>query len=465
MQVLTLFAALSTAITHRVCLSVAVVDMTASDNGDGQQRFDWLPTEKSTVLGSFLWGYMLSQVAGGALSSRGGATRILAAAVCLSGVLTALLPLAATTGGWAAVAALRVATGVSQCVYPTSYTLLGRWVPLAERSRAGALILASQPVGNVVAMASSGWLVYAWGWPSVFYVFGGVGLLAAVMVLVLSEDSPESHPRISREERKYIVQAINGGSQPQDKQPVPWRSMLTSVPLLSLLVAHLGYLWGYWVLIACSPSYINNLMDVGIEWNGLLSSAPQVAMMIFSLLFGWLGDLIQSRQLLSTATNRKIFNTIGMCGPGLMCILIALFGSSNPPLALSVLSVYGGLISATFAGSLINYVDLSPNFSGVAFAFGNMIGAFGSAFAPYAEGFFVDRKDPMPGWSNVFYLTAVAFFLLNAAWCIWGSAEVQPWNSPRAAMDTDYLGKAKTSANQTEAGSDRGPVAEQRIKK
>ncbi|XP_034242275.1 vesicular glutamate transporter 3-like [Thrips palmi] len=224
-EVLVLFAALSTAITHRVCLSVAVVDMTAPDNGDGQQRFDWLPAEKSTVLGCFLWGYMLSQVAGGTLSSRGGATRILTAALFLSGALTALVPLAATTGGWAAVAGLRVATGVVQCVYPTSYTLLGRWVPLAERSRAGALILASQPVGNVVAMASSGWLAYAWGWPSVFYVFGGLGLLAAIMVFLVSEDSPETHPRISAEEREYIVQpSTTASTLMETNSSLVWRS-------------------------------------------------------------------------------------------------------------------------------------------------------------------------------------------------------------------------------------------------
>lgn len=89
-----------------------------------------------------------------------------------------------------------------------------------------------------------------------------------------------------------------------------------------------------------------------------------------------------------------------MCGPGVMCLLIASLGPSSPVLALSALTAYGGLISATFAGCLINYVDLSPNFSGVTFAFGNMVGAFVSAFAPYAEGFLVDRKVVLEGRFN-----------------------------------------------------------------
>lgn len=78
------------------------------------QRFDWAPTEKSAVLSSFLWGYMSTQVAGGALSARGGASRILAGALGLSGLLTALLPLMAETGGWAAVAGVRAVTGFVQ---------------------------------------------------------------------------------------------------------------------------------------------------------------------------------------------------------------------------------------------------------------------------------------------------------------------------------------------------------------
>lgn len=36
----------------------------------------------------------------------------------------------------------------------------------------------------------------------------------------------------------------------------------------------------------------------------------------------------------------------------------------------------------------------------------------------------------MPGWSNVFYMTAVVYLVLNLQWMVWGTAKVQPWNFP-----------------------------------
>lgn len=86
----------------------------------------------------------------------------------------------------------------------------------------------------------------------------------------------------------------------------------------------------------------------------------------------------------------------GACGPGVVCVLIALLGPSHPKLAAILLVVSGGLAGAGFTGAMISYVDIAPNFSGVTFAFGNLLGSFVSAFAPYAEGVFVDRK---VGWA------------------------------------------------------------------
>ncbi|KAK3907686.1 Putative inorganic phosphate cotransporter [Frankliniella fusca] len=428
-QLFAMFLAACTAITMRVCLSVAIVVMTGPDQGDGYPRFSWTPAEKSGVLGSFLWGYMVSQVAGGFLSSRGWSILVLVVTISSSGLVTASLPFVAAAGGAGAVTALRVLTGLLQGVlYPTMFTLLGRWAPPEERSRAGSVVLASQPIGNVLAMALSGWISYAWGWPTVFYIFGVSGVTAALVLYVLGADSPDAHTRISQEERDYLSQTVEHVEKA--KLPVPWRAMLTSPALWSLLAAQLGYLWGYWVIITCTPSYINNLMQVGIEWNGLLSAAPQLSMAFCSVLFGWLSDLVTTRRLLSPTHNRKLFNAIGEWGPGVLCILVGALGPTNPPLAVGLLVVACGLIAATFSGSLINFVDIAPNFGGIVFGIANTVGSFVSAFAPYAEGVFVDREDPMPGWSNVFYSSAAAYLVLNSVWMVCGTAKVQPWNNP-----------------------------------
>jgi sugar phosphate permease len=49
------------------------------------------------------------------------------------------------------------------------------------------------------------------GWPSIFYIFGAVGILWAVLWFFLGADRPGTHKFISKEEQAYIE--TNLGSQ------------------------------------------------------------------------------------------------------------------------------------------------------------------------------------------------------------------------------------------------------------
>ena len=54
----------------------------------------------------------------------------------------------------------------------------------------------------------SGWLCdsgFLGGWPSVFYVLGGLLLVWCVAWFLLVSDYPEVHPRISPVEKNYLM--------------------------------------------------------------------------------------------------------------------------------------------------------------------------------------------------------------------------------------------------------------------
>ena len=42
------------------------------------------------------------------------------------------------------------------------------------------------------------------GWPSVFYLFGGLGVLWFVAWALLVHDGPDVHPRISPQEKMFL---------------------------------------------------------------------------------------------------------------------------------------------------------------------------------------------------------------------------------------------------------------------
>jgi len=57
--------------------------------------FDWSAETRSLVLGSFYYGYAVSQLAGGLLSTYWKPQHVFGLTVCLSGLLCALLPFVA----------------------------------------------------------------------------------------------------------------------------------------------------------------------------------------------------------------------------------------------------------------------------------------------------------------------------------------------------------------------------------
>jgi len=55
-----------------------------------------------------------------------------------------------------------------------------------------------------------GYLLEIYGWPSVFYAFGGGGIALGVLMMFLGADSPATHRMISEEEKQYIQNSLGG---------------------------------------------------------------------------------------------------------------------------------------------------------------------------------------------------------------------------------------------------------------
>jgi MFS family permease len=67
-------------------------------------------------------------------------------------------------------------------------------------------------IGTVVGTALSGVLIqYSFiGWPSVFYLFGALGVLWFIAWTLLCYNDPQSHPFISDEEKTFLEKSIGG---------------------------------------------------------------------------------------------------------------------------------------------------------------------------------------------------------------------------------------------------------------
>lgn len=129
-------------------------------------------------------------------------------------------------------------------------------------------------------------------WPSVFYFFGGLGILWFFAWLFLCYDDPASHPFITVEEKNYLRSTIGHLKRNkvlgclavtlptlympintvyllcmncQNLAPVPWGKMALSVPLWGLIIAQIGHDWGLFMIQTDLPKYMKSVLKFSVS--------------------------------------------------------------------------------------------------------------------------------------------------------------------------------------------------------
>lgn len=83
-------------------------------------------------------------------------------------------------------------------------------------------------------------LLAEYSWPLIFYVFGVIGVIWSIFFLWTVHEDPQSDPKISESEKKYITTAIWGTGYVDQSPEIPWKSVMTSLPFYAILFAHVS---------------------------------------------------------------------------------------------------------------------------------------------------------------------------------------------------------------------------------
>lgn len=206
----------------RVNISAAIVPMTQPS--DDQHFYDWDSSTKSLILSSFFWGYVLCQLPASLLAKRYGGKIVLGVSTLVGSIITIFHPIAAKQGDWVLVVVLRVIIGFTQgTVYPCMHTLLAQWVPRPERAFLLTSVYSGAQFGTAFILAVSGSMFDSqMGWPSIFYITGGIGFVWAVIFLIFGADTPRDTKIISEAEQKYI-EAYTGSDHHQSTVSIPYK--------------------------------------------------------------------------------------------------------------------------------------------------------------------------------------------------------------------------------------------------
>jgi MFS family permease len=133
--------------------------------------------------------------------------------VAIPSFLTMLVPMACRHSLGMALF-MRVLIGFFEsATFPAVYHFFPLWVPIAEKTFMIPFIVSGMYIGEIIGFSLSGALAgstiyingdFYGGWPSIFYVFGLAGLLWFPIWAYLAQESPASHPYITKEEVLYI---------------------------------------------------------------------------------------------------------------------------------------------------------------------------------------------------------------------------------------------------------------------
>lgn len=387
------FVACAVAYTDRVNIGVAAVAM--------REHFGWSQSEKGLVLSAFFVGYLLFMFVGGLIAAHFGGKRVLGWAVLAWSFFTLLTPLAAELS-MSALIAVRVGMGIGEAaLFPAAYDLFARWVPQRERARATARMLSGIPIGTLIGLTGSGWLVAHFGWPAAFYAFGIPGLFWVVLWFRRVENDPATDPRVSAEERALLTDT----SAPQERPP--YRQLLFSAPVSAIATAHFAANWSLYLLLAWLPSYFRDAHGLTIANSGLFSAAPWLSLFVAANLSAVVSDRMIGRGF-NVTTMRKTFLCTGLIAVAAILLVTRYVSSPGPALALMCAAL--AALGCTWSGFPPAMIDVAPRSSAVVYGFSNTFATIPGIVGVAATGWLVD----LTGTYSAAFALAAAVSVLGA---------------------------------------------------
>lgn len=322
------------------------------------------PELMGLVFSAFSWTYALAQIPGGLVLDRLGARITYGLSLALWSFATLIHGLMASVAG---LFSARLALGLAEApCYPTNGRILSLWFPQTERARANGVYAVGQYVGLGFLIPVLTWIAANHGWRALFFLFGAIGLVFALVWHFAYRDPHESRG-VNQAELDHI--ASGGGLAAAGTVRFSWSAAARLMRKRQVLGASIGQFCSNSTLVfflTWFPSYLAT--ERGMEWikSGFAASLPYIAASVGVLLGGVVSDGL-IRRTGSATLGRKLPVIAGLLLTSTM--VLANFTSSNA-VVIAVMSVaFFGQGMGNLGWTLIS--DVAPK---------SMIGLTGGLF-------------------------------------------------------------------------------------
>jgi len=317
------------------------------------------------IFSAFSWTYAFAQIPGGAVLDRLGVRITYAGSLVLWSLATFAHGLMSSVAG---LFSMRLALGLAEApCYPSNSRILNNWFPQIERARATGVYSVGQYVGVGFMLPVLVWIVATWGWRSLFFIVGGIGVVYGLIFWSQYRD-PNDSARVNRGELDLIAEG-GGLTTPTARVPFTFANIGKLLSKRQILGASIGQFCGNSTLVfflTWFPSYLAEERHMDWIKSGFAASIPYIAASIGVLFGGYASDRI-IRATGSATLGRKLPIVAGL----LMCsTMIAANYISDNNVVIAIMSVaFFGQGMVNLGWTLIS--DVAPR---------SMIGLTGGVF-------------------------------------------------------------------------------------
>ena len=278
------------------------------------------------IFTSFLVGYAIFQVPGGALGDRFGPRLTLGISALIWSIatlLTGLLPLLFSQRQMVSFAALwviRFILGASEATtFPVGNLAVRNWMPPHLRALGNSIMFSGTSIASAATAPLVSRLMTSYGWQASFYVTAAPALLIAIAWLWLSRDTP----------------AQSGASPPADHAGLPENTIPSAKPIRDLLrernvilliasyvsEGYVLFIFVFWMYI-----YLVEKRGFSILRGGWIAAIPWLTALILTPFGGIVCDRIACRGGRLRGAKSVIMIGYGMSG---LMLFIAAFAQSR----------------------------------------------------------------------------------------------------------------------------------------
>uniref|UniRef100_A0A2K5QKY9 Solute carrier family 17 member 1 n=1 Tax=Cebus imitator TaxID=2715852 RepID=A0A2K5QKY9_CEBIM len=225
--------------------------------------YNWGPDIQGIILSSTFYGFVIIQVPIGYFSRIYFVKKIIGFALCLSSVLSLLIPPAAGIGEvW--LIACRTVQAVAQGIVGTAQSeIYVKWAPPLE-GRLTSMSASGFLLGPFIVLVVTGVICESLGWPMVLYIFGACDCALCLLWLFLFYDDPKDHPCISISEKEYITSSLVQQVS-SSRQSLPIKAMLKSLPVWAISIGSFTFFWSNNITTVYTPIFIDSMLHVNIK--------------------------------------------------------------------------------------------------------------------------------------------------------------------------------------------------------